>query len=106
MASKFRQELEKYRETILKIFDYRCIRCGGLTREIHEIVPISHGKKAQRISNRVPLCGGVTNSCHEWAHAVGTRVSIPILQTKREEFLKHKWEQRKNKWQTTIQTSI
>jgi len=44
--SKTRAKLESSRELILRIFDYRCIMCGAPTREVHEIIPISHGEIA------------------------------------------------------------
>ena len=91
--SDAREYLEKSREMILKIFDYKCIMCGRPTRVLHEIIPISHGKIALAGKNRVPLCDYPypDKRCHEWAHQVGTRNSIPILQEKREEFLRRKW---------------
>lgn len=93
--SKSRIYLEQTRELVLKIFDYQCIMCGKYTREVHEIIPISHGKKSLAVKNRVPLCGFPHDeNCHEWAHKVGTRKSIPILQEKRAEFLRRKWERR------------
>ena len=93
--SKARAKLESSRELILRIFDYRCIICGAPTREVHEIIPISHGEIALAGRNRVPLCGyGSTENHHDWAHRVGTRMSIPILQEKRAEFLRKKWARR------------
>lgn len=93
--SKARERLQKSKETILKIFDYRCIRCGKATEVIHEIIPISHGRKALAGVNRVPLCDFPNeNSCHDWAHRVGTRNSIPTLQSRRAEFLRWKWQKR------------
>ena len=94
--SKAREYLENTRELVLMIFDSRCILCGRYTREVHEIVPISHGKKALAVKNRVPLCGFPNDSnCHAWAHNVGTRKSIPILLEKRAEFLRKKWKMMK-----------
>lgn len=80
--------LDKDREVILKVFDRKCVVCGKLTNVIHEIKPISSGRKSLAIKNRVPLC----RTHHSWAHDVGTNNSIPILQEKRAESLKHKWE--------------
>ena len=85
--SKDRQYLDKDRAMILWLFDNRCIRCGGKTNIIHEIVPISHGKTSLRWKNRVPLC--VT--CHDWAHLSGTNKTIPILKEKRKAFLIRKF---------------
>ena len=91
--SKAREYLEQTRELVLKIFDYRCIMCGVPTREVHEIEPISHGKKSLAVRNRVPLCGfGSQHNHHDWAHRIGTRNSIPILLEKRAEFLRKKWK--------------
>ena len=90
--SQARKQLDASRDLILRLFDYRCIMCGAPTREVHEIVPISHGASSLAGRNRVPLCGhGSTENHHDWAHRVGTRVSIPILQEKRAEFLRKKW---------------
>ena len=91
MTSNAREYLEKSREMIIKIIKYKYVMCGRPTRVLHEIIPISHGKIALAGKNRVPLC----QSDHEWAHQKGTRTSIPILQEKREEFLKMKWTMRK-----------
>lgn len=82
--------LEKDRERILKVFDYKCVMCGRPTNVIHEIVPISHGRKYLAIKNRVPLC----EKHHSWAHDIGTNNSIPELQFARAVFLKRRWEMR------------
>lgn len=90
--SQARYRLDASRDLILRLFDYRCIMCGVPTREVHEIVPISHGASSLAGRNRVPLCGhGSAENHHDWAHRVGTRVSIPILQEKRADFLRKKW---------------
>lgn len=94
--SKQRQYLDSTRDFILRIFDYRCVICGAPTKEVHEIKPISHGKKSLAGRNRVPLCGfGSINNHHDWAHRIGTNKSIPILLEKREEFLRRKWKRMK-----------
>ena len=86
--SKARIELDKDRDEIFSIFGFRCVKCGRPTNVIHEIIPISHGKSSLVIENRIPLCDFPTfNSCHDWAHRVGTRISIPILQQVRLDFL-------------------
>lgn len=91
--SRARLELDRTRNLVLSIFDYKCIICGTPTREVHEIVPISHGRKYLAVRNRVPLCGyGSMENHHDWAHRVGTRNSIPLLQEKRAEFLRKKWQ--------------
>lgn len=96
--SALRLELNRTKSLVLSIFDGRCIMCGCPTREVHEILPISHGRRALAVANRVPLCGGGSrNNHHDWAHRIGTRVSIPILQEKRAEFLRRKWEKRLGK---------
>ena len=95
--SKERVYLSRTRDLVLKIFDGRCVRCGRPTNVVHEIVPISNGKKYLAIKNRVPLCDfPYENSCHSWAHGIGTRNSIPILLEKRAEFLRRKWKMNKN----------
>lgn len=85
--SKAREYLDKDRELILWLFDNRCIKCGRPTNVIHEIVPISHGKSSLHWKNRVPLC----QSCHSWAHDVGTNNSTTTLQEKRKTFLIRKF---------------
>ena len=86
--SKARVELDKDREFILWLFDSKCVKCGRPTNIIHEIVPISHGKGALHWTNRVPVC----MVCHDWAHSVGTRTSIPILQDIRRKFIVRKFD--------------
>ena len=95
--SKAREHLEQTRELVLKIFDNKCIMCGRPTKEVHEIIPISHGKKYLAVKNRVPLCGnGSKDNHHDWAHRIGTRNSIPTLLEKRAEFLRKKWKITRN----------
>lgn len=94
--SKQRQQLAVYRDMYLRIFDGRCVRCGKPTKTLHEIIPISHGTKALAGKNRVPLCDFPNeDSCHSWSHDVGTKISIPILQDARKEFLGEKWQREK-----------
>jgi hypothetical protein len=81
--SKARLELDKDREFILQLYDHKCIICGTPTNVIHEVIPISHGKIALHMNNRVTLC----QNHHDWAHATGTRTTIPQLQYTRREFL-------------------
>ena len=94
--SKQRQELDKDREFILWVFDGRCVHCGRPTQVIHEIVPLSHGTIAMNWKNRVPLCnlpsGNKKQSCHDWAHSIGTNNSIPILQQERRKFIVRKFK--------------
>ena len=85
--SKARLAMDKDRDYIFEIFGNNCIRCGQETNIIHEIVPISHGKSSWHWKNRVPICP----ACHNWAHGIGTRNSIPILQDFRERFLVRKF---------------
>jgi 5-methylcytosine-specific restriction endonuclease McrA len=73
--SRARKLLQKDRDLVFWIFGERCVKCGKKTTIIHEIYPISHGKKSLVLKNRVPVC----MNCHEWAHRVGTNNSIPIL---------------------------
>lgn len=79
-----REYLRKDHDLVLKLFDYRCIICGKKTNEVHEIVPISHGKKYLAIKNRVPVC----REDHQWAHN-STKISIPIMQEKREVYIQN-----------------
>lgn len=85
--SKARQELDKDRKFIFWLFGKNCLMCGKPTNTIHEIIPISGGRTSLHWTNRVPLC--VIH--HSWAHE-STKVSIPILQEKRLEYLKRKGE--------------
>lgn len=86
--SKAREELDKDRDYILWLYDNQCIICGAHhTITIHEVIPVSHGKVALQINNRVTLC----QKHHSWAHDIGTNNSIPILQQKRKEFLIRKF---------------
>jgi 5-methylcytosine-specific restriction endonuclease McrA len=84
--SRARQKLDLSRDLILWLFDNRCLMCGKPSKVIHEIVPISHGKASLRIQNRVIIC----NEHHTWAQD-NTKVSIPILQSKRKKFLIRKF---------------
>jgi len=79
-----REYLKKDHDLVLKLFDYRCIVCGKKTNEVHEVVPISNGRKYLAIKNRVPL----DRRCHERAHE-STRASIPHLKIKRENYIKN-----------------
>lgn len=85
--SKARDQLRKNRDLVFRLFDYRCVKCGSPANQIHEIEPISHGKRTLRVTNQVPLCAG----CHTWAHDVGTSISMTILAVARRIFLTRKW---------------
>lgn len=65
------------------MFGGRCVKCKRIASVVHEMVPRSCGSDTMKPENRVPLC----NSCHSWAHRVGTNVSAPILMELREKFL-------------------
>lgn len=57
-------------------FHFRCVRCHGEYRDIHEIdTRGALGDSALREENRIPLC----RRCHDWAHTVGTENSRLIL---------------------------
>ena len=83
MKSPARHKLDRGRELILWLFNRRCVRCSKPSQTIHEITPISHGKSFLTIKNRVILC----QECHDWAHSIGTKKSIPILENLRKKFL-------------------
>jgi 5-methylcytosine-specific restriction endonuclease McrA len=51
------------------------VRCNARAVTIHEIIPRSHGNGTMELDNRIPICA----TCHEWAHSVGTKTSIPVL---------------------------
>lgn len=68
---------------IYRLFHGRCVHCGEKAGAIHEIEPRSVCFDAMDRDNRVPLC----RNCHDWAHLVGVRKSIPILQSDRQEAL-------------------
>ena len=94
VKSKARQKLDRGRDLILWLFDRRCVRCGRPSTTIHEIVPISHGKNTLMIKNRVILCQisePNRQSCHDWAHNIGTTNSIPILEELRKKYLIRKF---------------
>lgn len=88
--SKSRDRLKSSRLIILRLFDYRCVLCGSPTRQVHEIVPLSHGKMSIAGKNQVPLC----TKDHVLAHGRGTRHSILLLQDARKRFLEIKWKSR------------
>lgn len=71
-------------EIIVEMFRERCVHCNRVYNVIHEMLPRSSGKNAMKIDNRVPLC----YNCHDWAHSVGTNVSMPVLVKDRERALK------------------
>lgn len=79
---------KEFEQTVYRYYKNSCLRCGRwklLT--LHEIVPRSHFGKSENpftIKNCVPLC----EVCHDWAHRVGTMVSIPELTQKQKT-----WEQ-------------
>lgn len=77
-----REYLRKDHDLILKLFGGRCLVCGRPTNIVHEIVPISHGKKYLAIKNRCPLC----LFHHDWAH-IATKTSIIELQELREKYI-------------------
>lgn len=72
---------------IYRYYGQRCVRCNhtsGLV--IHEIHPRSHfggDVTPFTLENCVLLCG----ECHEWAHGMGTKQSIPVLT-----MLQQEWE--------------
>lgn len=70
-------------QKIYGMFHGRCVRCNSKAVTIHEIIPRSHGNGTMDIENRVPVCA----DCHSWAHDVGTKNSIPILQQYRKDIL-------------------
>ena len=75
--------VDEDKKKVLDLFQHRCILCGTWTNMVHEIHPRSSGKGAMAIENRVPLC----SEHHNWAHSVGTKKSVPILQKRRTEIL-------------------
>lgn len=77
-----REYLRKDHDLVLKLFDYRCIVCGKKTNEVHEIVPISNGKKYLAIKNRVPIC----RKDHAIAHE-STKKSIVYLSEARAKYI-------------------
>lgn len=72
-------------EEVRELFHRRCVICGRYSETIHEIVTRgAGGEEAMSIDNRVVLC----NTCHEWAHRVGTLISASTLQVARDEALR------------------
>lgn len=88
MKSKNRQLLEEDKDYILWLSNYKCAKCGSRASvTVHEIIPVSHGKKSLALANRIALC----IQCHDWAHRIGTMNSAPILQKIREKIVKRKF---------------
>ena len=77
-----REYLKKDHDLVLKLFDYRCIVCGKKTNEVHEIIPISNGKKSLAIKNRVPMCRKDHATAHE-----STKKSGKLLQKARARYI-------------------
>ena len=72
------------REEVLRLFNYRCVRCNKPAVVVHEIVPKSRRPKTwMEIENRVPLC----DECHFWAHQRGAKSSAEELKRLRSERL-------------------
>ena len=88
MKSKNRQLLEADKDYILWLSKYKCAKCGSRASvAVHEIVPISRGKKSLELSNRIALC----YKCHDWAHRIGTQNSAPQLKKIREKIVLRKF---------------
>lgn len=68
---------------IMVLFHGRCIRCGHAAVVVHEIMPRSCGRIAQRSDNRVTLC----HDCHEYIHEHGAINFVTELLRLRREFL-------------------
>ena len=84
MKSKNRQLLEVDRDYILWLSNYKCAKCGSnASVAVHEIIPISRGKKSLELINRIALC----YKCHDWAHRIGTHNSARLLTKIREKIV-------------------
>jgi hypothetical protein len=68
---------------IMRLFHGRCIRCNKRAVTVHEILPRSCGKIAEKFENRVPLC----HACHEEIHQHGAINFVTELLRLRREFL-------------------
>jgi 5-methylcytosine-specific restriction endonuclease McrA len=72
------------RDLVLRLFNYRCVRCNKPAVVVHEIVPKSRRPKTwMELENRIALCA----DCHYWAHQRGAKSSAPELQRLRSERL-------------------
>jgi hypothetical protein len=83
MAHSLKSLHDEERLEVLRLFNYRCIRCQAYTETVHEMIPRSSGKIAYAVDNRVPLC----LDCHTWAHQISAKESAPILRELRKERL-------------------
>lgn len=73
--------LDKDREEILRLFNYRCVICYQLANHIHEIIYRSKAHcNPMDIENRVPLCW----SCHTLVHRQGALKWENSLRERRE----------------------
>ena len=71
-------------DIVWELFRGRCLMCGKRGAAIHEIKPKSQlGREALKVENRCVLCA----FCHNWAHDVGSKISIPILEDLRKGYL-------------------
>lgn len=89
--SSARQYLDQTKNLVFMIFGHRCIICSKPTTIVHEIIPISHGREFLAVKNRVPIC----NKHHTEAHQ-SMKKFTPFLLKKREEFLRKKWQMKKD----------
>lgn len=76
-------EIVLLHDQMIVLFGGMCVRCGVRGNIVHEMHPRSLGGNARRWSNQVVLCA----ACHDWAHAVGTAKSRPILERFRDQRL-------------------
>ena len=76
--------LDENREKVWELFRGRCLRCKQKGIAVHEIIPRSQGgTELLGVWNRCVLCA----ACHNWAHQVGSSVSIPVLQEVRRRYM-------------------
>ena len=73
--------------SIFEYYNYKCVRCSKPAEVIHEIIPKSRRPYTwMDIENRIPLCV----ECHNWAHKVGSRNSIPELVKQKKQYATNK----------------
>ena len=76
--------LEQLKQQCREFYTERRIVCGRHSRIVHEIIARSSGKIAVNIDNMVVLC----NSCHNYAHSVGSQVAEEVLELYRQDAIK------------------
>ena len=76
--------LRHFRQSLLETFNHRCIFCGRITNEIHEIIPKSKRPYSwMEFDNCVPLC----REHHAEIHNTGASNHVKRLRERRDKIL-------------------